>query len=238
MLPDMTSARAAAMLLAALQLCGCAHSPPDDPRDPVEPMNRVVFSINDTLDKYALRPAAKGYVKVVPSPVRKGVNNFFANLFYPRVAVGNLLQGKPKQAASDAGRFLINTTIGIVGIFDVATPLGLARHREDFGQTFGVWGIGPGWYLVLPFYGPSTNRDLVGRVFDGHLNPLTYTDRDTQLAAMLVYAVDKRSEFLGADRLIEDAFDPYLFVRGAYLERRESMIRDAEGRNLGRSYEQ
>ena len=228
----------ACLLIVALMTNGCAHSPPDDPRDPLESVNRIVFSVNQVVDKYALRPAARGYVVVVPSPMRRGVNNFFANLFYPRVAISNLLQGKPKRAASDLARFLVNTTIGLVGIFDVATPLGLERHYEDFGQTFGVWGIGPGWYLVLPFYGPSTNRDLVGRVVDGHLNPLVHTDRDTQIAAMVVYAIDKRSEFLGVDRLIEDAFDPYLFVRGAYLERREARIKDAQGRGMDPSYEQ
>jgi phospholipid-binding lipoprotein MlaA len=220
-----------------LLVVGCAHSPPDEPLDPFEPVNRVVFSFNETLDKYALRPAAKGYVAVVPAPARKGVNNFFANLFYPRVAINNFLQGKPRRGVSDVGRFLVNTTIGLVGIFDVATPLGLERHHEDFGQTFGVWGIGPGWYLVLPFYGPATNRDLVGRVIDGHLNPLAHTTRETQLAAMAVYAIDKRAEFLGADKLIEDAFDPYLFVRGAYLERREARIRDAQNGGIDRSYE-
>ncbi len=221
-----------------LLMVGCAHSPPDEPLDPFEPANRVVFSFNETLDKYALRPAAKGYVAVVPAPARKGVNNFFANLFYPRVAVNNFLQGKPRRGASDVGRFLVNTTIGLVGIFDVATPLGLERHYEDFGQTFGVWGIGPGWYLVLPFYGPATNRDLVGRMADGQLNPLAHTTRETQIAAMAVYAIDKRAEFLGADKLIEDAFDPYLFVRGAYLERRQARIQDAQSGGVGRSYEQ
>jgi phospholipid-binding lipoprotein MlaA len=220
-----------------LLLAGCAHSPPDDPLDPLEPVNRVVFSFNETLDKYALRPAAKGYVAVVPAPARKGVNNFFVNLFYPRVAVSNFLQGKPRRGFADFGRFLVNTTLGVAGIFDVATPLGLERHHEDFGQTFGVWGIGPGWYLVLPFYGPATNRDFVGRLLDAQLNPLSHASDDTQLAATVVYAVDKRSEFLGADKLIEDAFDPYLFVRGAYLERRQARIQDAQDGGMDRSYE-
>ncbi|HXG29625.1 MAG TPA: VacJ family lipoprotein [Nevskiales bacterium] len=220
-----------------LLLAGCAHSPPDDPLDPLEPVNRVVFSFNDKLDKYALRPAARGYVAVVPGPARKGVNNFFANLFYPRVAINNFLQGKPRRGVSDIGRFLVNTTIGLVGIFDVATPLGLERHHEDFGQTFGIWGIGPGWYLVLPFYGPATNRDFVGRLLDAQLNPLSHASDDVQLAATVVYAVDKRAEFLGADKLIEDAFDPYLFVRGAYLERRAARIRDAQDGGMDRSYE-
>lgn len=214
--------------LGFLFLSGCAHSPPDEPSDPLESVNRVVYSFNTTVDKYALRPVAKGYVAVVPDMVRKGVNNFFANLFYPRVAVSNFLQGKVKTGVSDTGRFLVNTTIGLVGIFDVATPLGMPRHREDLGQTFGVWGVGPGWYLVLPLYGPSTNRDFVGRVADGFLNPLAYTTRDTQLAATAVYAIDLRSQFLGVDGVIEDAFDPYLFVRGAYLERREARIKDAQ----------
>lgn len=224
------------LLLAAL-LCGCAHSPADDPEDPLERANRVVFVFNDKLDRYALRPVAKGYVKVVPSPVRTGVSNFFSNLFYPKVIVGSFLQGKFRDGISDTGRFLVNTTIGLVGIFDVATPMGMQRHNEDFGQTFGVWGIGQGWYLVLPFFGPSTNRDLVGRVFDNKLNPLTYASEDERLAAMLVYSVSKRSEFLGADSLLEDSFDPYLFVRGAYLERRQSSIEDEQAKAVDRSYE-
>lgn len=214
-------------LLAALST-GCAHSPPDDPLDPLESVNRVVYSFNTTLDTYALRPVAKGYVAVTPAPVRKGVNNFFSNLFYPRVVINSFLQGKFRNGVSDSGRFLVNTTLGLVGIFDVATPLGMPRHRGDFGQTFGVWGIGNGWYLVLPLYGPSTNRDFVGRLFDARLNPLSHTRPHTQVAATVVYAVDLRSQFLGVDQVIEEAFDPYLFVRGAYLERREARVQDAQ----------
>src|SRR5688572_10925777 len=134
----MNAYRILLMFLAAL-LAGCAHSPPDEPLDPIEPVNRVVYSFNDTIDKYALRPAAKGYVKVLPSPVRTGVNNFFVNLFYPRVIVNSFLPGRPRHGVSDIGRFLVNTTVGLLGIFDVATPIGLQRHRADFGQTFGVW---------------------------------------------------------------------------------------------------
>ena len=227
----------ACLLLASL-LSGCAHSPPDDPLDPFEKANRVVYSVNTTLDKYALRPVAKGYVAVVPSPVRKGVNNFFSNLFYPRVALSNFLQGKFRNGVSDTARFLVNTTIGLVGIFDVATPMGMPRHREDLGQTFGVWGIGPGWYLVLPLYGPSTNRDLVGRIAASYIDPLDNADRDVQLAAAVVKAVDIRSQFLGADQIVEDSFDPYLFIRGAYLERREAQIRNAQsGDDMSPTYE-
>ncbi len=221
--------RLSAVLLAVFLATGCAHSPPDDPLDPLESVNRVVYSFNTTVDKYALRPVAKGYVKVVPDPVRTGVNNFFSNLFYPRVIVSNFLQGKFRNGVSDTGRFLVNTTIGLVGIFDVATPMGMPRHREDLGQTFGVWGIGPGWYLMLPLYGPTTNRDFVGRVGDSYLSPLGYVDEDVRIAATVVYAVDVRSQFLGVDQVIEDSFDPYLFVRGAYLERREAKVRDAKG---------
>ncbi len=225
-------------LLLAVFSTGCAHSPPDDPSDPLEPVNRVVYSVNTTLDKYALRPVAKGYVAVIPSPVRKGVNNFFSNLFYPRVALASFMQGKFRNGVSDSGRFLVNTTIGLVGIFDVATPLGMPRHREDAGQTFGVWGIGPGWYLVLPLYGPSTNRDLVGRLFDAQLNPLSHTRPQTQIAATVVNVVDIRSQLLGVDQVIEDSFDPYLFVRGGYLERREAQVGDGKsGDDVTPSYE-
>src|SRR5688572_26977733 len=151
-------------LLLTLLAAGCAHSPAYDPQDPLEKVNRAVFGFNEKADQYVLKPVAKGYDKITPQPVRRGIANFFDNLFYPTVIVNDLLQAKLKQGAFDLGRFVVNTTVGVVGIFDVATGWGMEKHEEDFGQTLGYWGVGPGWYLMLPLLGPSDNRDLVGRV--------------------------------------------------------------------------
>jgi phospholipid-binding lipoprotein MlaA len=207
-------------------LGGCAST--GDPRDPLEPLNRGIYQFNDGVDTMLLKPAAEVYQGVVPSLVRTGVSNVFANLNDVIVALNNLLQGKFTTALSDAGRVLVNTTVGLLGIFDVATPAGLEKHDEDFGQTLGWWGIGDGPYLVLPFLGASNVRDTVGRVGDYKTDPVTYIDptRDRNIVQGL-RLVARRADLLSASRILAvAAIDEYEFVRDAYLQRRRNLIHD------------
>lgn len=197
--------------------------------DPFEPFNRAMYTFNDKLDRYFLKPIAKGYRAVVPSPARRGVTNFFYNLREPVVMVNDALQGKLKHAASDLGRFLTNSTLGIFGLFDVATHFGLERHDEDFGQTLGKWGVGDGPYLVLPFFGPSNFRDGVGLYADYELYPPSHMEE--QSTASKLYAVDvvnTRARLLEAGDILDQAAgqDPYVFVREAYRQRRRGLISD------------
>lgn len=212
---------------SALLTVGCAHSPPDDPRDPLESWNRKVYGFNETVDRYTLRPVAKAYKGYTPSLVQRGVGNFFDNLRYPITVVNSYLQGKLVDGTSDLARFLVNSTIGVAGLFDVATPMGLEKHDEDFGQTLGVWGVGQGIYIVLPLLGPSTGRDLVGQGADEFLDPLNLIeDDDVRLALWVLYLTDRRAGVLAYERLVRDSFDPYLFVRTAYLENRLKKVHD------------
>ena len=218
------------LLLAALTLGGCAHTPPDDPSDPLEGWNRGVYKFNTVADKYVLRPVAKGYDKITPAPVQTGIGNFFSNLLYPTVMVNDLLQLKVKQFGADTLRLVVNTTLGVGGLFDYATPMGLPANDEDFGQTLGYWGVGPGWYLMLPFLGPSNNRDLVGAVGDWYTNPMTYIAEnghgDEVFAAGVLQAVHGRAGLLGADKMLEQQLDPYVFVRSIYLQSRLARVYD------------
>ncbi|MBI2383929.1 MAG: VacJ family lipoprotein [Gammaproteobacteria bacterium] len=213
-------------LAAAVGLAGCAHAPAEDPNDPLEPVNRAVYSFNNQVDRYVARPVAKGYQEALPPFVRSGVGNFFGNLFYPTVIVNDLLQLKFEQGAQDLARFTLNTTVGLGGLFDPATAAGLPAHDEDFGQTFGHWGAGEGWYLMLPLLGPSDNRDLLGSVGDGYASPLYYVNGDTAVPLGVLNAVDQRARLLGADKVVERQFDPYIFVRTIYLQRRQNLVYD------------
>ncbi len=211
-------------------LGGCATTDPDfaDPRDPLEGFNRAMFSLNDLLDKALFKPLAQGYNLIVPSPVDKGVTNFFNNLEDVTSAINSLLQFKIGHAATDLARVAVNTTVGIGGLFDVATRLDLQRHEEDFGQTLGTWGVASGPYLVLPLLGPSTGRDAVGVVVDWFTDPLTYLEDDAVRWSLRgLDLVDTRSDLLNASRVVDQAaLDPYAFVRDAYLQRRRSAVYD------------
>lgn len=209
----------------------CATIPPDagrNPADPLEVYNRNVFEFNDRADEYVIRPVAEGYVKVVPEPVRDCVGNVFRNLGDIGNAVSNLLQGKAYEAGSDICRVVINSTVGLLGCFDVASKMGLIRSNEDLGQTFGRWGVGPGPYFVLPLLGPSSVRDTVGRVGDVYADPISYINSSTEeIVAQVVRVVDIRAGLLEASRLIEGAaLDKYQFVRDAYLQRRRNLVYD------------
>lgn len=197
--------------------------------DPLEGFNRAMYRFNDKFDRYVLKPVAKGYRAVLPEFARKGVSNFFGNLHDPVIMVNNLLQGKFTQAASDLGRFLVNSTVGIYGLFDVATHAGLDKHDEDFGQTLAVWGVGDGAYVVLPILGPSNVRDGIGLVPDWVLYPLNHMEEhSTSDKLLLVEIVNRRAQLLDAGDILEQAAgeDPYVFVREAYRQRRRSLVYD------------
>jgi len=223
------------LLLIFISLClllsGCTTvSGPADPRDPFERYNRAMYQFNDSLDKAVLKPVAKGYVAVVPEPVNKGITNFFANLDDVVVLINNALQLKLTQAASDTGRVIVNTTIGLLGFIDVATPIGLRKHNEDFGQTLGRWGVGSGPYLILPILGPSSTRDAMKFFvdYDSRLNP-TFRVKDTvtQNTLAAINFIDTRANLLPTSQLLETAaLDPYTFTREAYLQRRRHLVYD------------
>ena len=200
--------------------------------DPFERVNRAVFSFNETADEYVIKPVAEAYRFVLPEFVRTGVTNFFSNINDVLIAANNLLQGKPSNAASDIGRFLVNSTIGILGLFDVATDMGLDKNREDFGQTLGVWGVADGPYMVLPFLGASNVRDTVGLVVDMETDFMLNTnklDSDEKLAVNGLRVINRRADLLDAGQLLEDAaFDKYSFVRDGYIQRRRSQVYDGE----------
>ncbi len=197
------------------------------PGDPWESFNRRMQAFNDGADRIVLKPLATGYRAVMPDPFERGVSNFFVNLGTPRVAINQLLQGKPKLAVADTGRFLINTTIGLGGILDAAGDMGLEAHDEDFGQTLAKWGVGSGPYLVLPIWGPSTLRDGFSDIVDSAFYPPNYVDDDAIRGGLLfVYALDTRAQLLGTESLISG--DRYTFFREAYRQRREFLINDGE----------
>lgn len=214
-----------AVMLAGL-LGGCATS--GNPKDPIEGFNRAMYAFNEGLDTVLIKPVAQGYEAVLPTPVRTGVTNFFGNIADFFIGVNNLLQGKPDQAVSDIGRVLINSTVGILGIFDVATNAGLEKHEEDFGQTFGRWGVGDGAYVVLPVFGPRTVRDTFGLVLDIAADPVANIgDIPTRNSALALRLIDTRADLLPADKVIEEAaLDKYSYVRDGYLQRRRNLIHD------------
>lgn len=217
-----------AVLGAALALAGCATGPDADPHDPLEPYNRAAHSFNELLDRAVLTPLAGGYAYITPDPVDRSVTNFFDNLRDVRSAINNLLQFKIGRAFSDVGRVAINSTIGILGLMDVASNMNLPSYKEDFGQTLGVWGFDSGAYIVLPMFGPSSARDGVGRIADWYTDPLTYMHDDAwRLGLRGLNIVDTRSDLLNASRVVDEAaLDPYAFIRDAYLQRRESLVYD------------
>ncbi|MES9845142.1 MAG: VacJ family lipoprotein [Candidatus Sedimenticola sp. 6PFRAG5] len=217
----------ASMLLVLLT--GCATtSDYTDPRDPAEGFNRSMYEFNDALDRAIVKPVAKGYKAIMPAPVDKGITNFFGNLADVGSAINNLLQFKLKRAASDVGRVLVNTTIGILGFIDVASNMNMEKYGEDFDQTLGVWGAGPGPYIVLPILGSTSGRGLFGIVVDWYTDPVRIVTPNRWRNSLIVLrGIDKRADLLGASRVLEEAaLDPYEFSRDAYLQKRRSDVYD------------
>ncbi len=216
----------AVVMVTAGLLAGCATS--GNPKDPIEGFNRAMFAFNEGLDTAIVKPVATGYEAVLPSPIRTGVTNFFSNIEDIFIGVNNLLQGKVPAAFSDLGRVVINSTIGLLGVIDFATDAGLEKHDEDFGQTFGRWGVGNGAYVVVPVFGPRTARDTVGLMLDVAADPVAnHEPARTRDLAMVLRLVNDRANLLAADKVIEEAaLDKYTYVRDAYLQRRRKLIHD------------
>jgi phospholipid-binding lipoprotein MlaA len=217
--------------LATLVL-GCASIPAGvepSPHDPWEPFNRSVFEFNEGLDAYLLKPVVAGYRFILPEFVRDGIYNFFSNYNDIYTALQNLLQGKPDYAFNDFMRVVVNTTFGLGGLIDMATPGGLPKHKEDWGQTFGVWGIPSGPYVVLPFFGPSNVRDTFGTVADIESDYLFSYVKDIGLRNSItgLRVVNARNTYFEAGDLIDGAaIDKYSFMRDAYIQRREYQINE------------
>ena len=216
------------LVVGVLCLTGCATGPQTNPADPLEPLNRSVFRFNDTLDENVLKPVATGYRDYTPSLVQTGVRNVFNNFSDVSAVLNNGLQLKGRQAASSLMRVVVNTTVGVYGLFDVATAIKLERYPEDFGQTLGYWGVRSGPYLVLPLLGPSTVRDTAGLPVDWQVDPvnnerIAHFGPETQILRI----VDKRASYLAAGNMLNEAsIDKYAFLRDAYLQRRRSQIFD------------
>jgi phospholipid-binding lipoprotein MlaA len=214
-------------LSASLLMGGCANTNGSiiTPADPYEEVNRSTFYFNKKVDDYIGEPVSSAYDFITPDLVQIGIGNFFSNLTDINVVLNDLMQGKFLQAGEDTGRFLLNTSVGLVGIFDVASMIGLTKHNEDFAQTLGVWGVPKGPYLVLPFIGPATSRGIPGMVFDAAANPATYVPFPIRSLELLNLRTQKK----GALKILEEgALDPYLFMRESFLQSREHLVTDGE----------
>ncbi|MEO6430274.1 MAG: VacJ family lipoprotein [Nitrosospira sp.] len=229
------------LLICIALLSGCATTRPHDqstesfdPIDPYEKMNRKFYTFTDVLDRKIMEPVADFYIDYLPSRAQRSVGNFFDNLQYPNVILNDFLQGKVRQGFRDSLRFAINSTICGVGLFDMASPMGLAQHDEDFGQTLGVWGVDAKTYLFVPLLGPSSNRDAPGIPVTVLTNVLFWTGifvigAPVTVPLGVLGAIDKRARLAGPMRIRDQAaLEPYLFVRDAYLQQRKHVIYDGE----------
>lgn len=226
--PPVTRSRSLSAMLLTAALCTPAVSmAQDSEEDPWGPVNKRIFAFNQHFDDWFMRPLARGYAAVVPPPAQKGVRNFFSNLDDVTVMFNNALQGKPADAASDGGRFLLNTTFGVAGLWDMARHVGLEKNNEDFGQTLGVWGVEPGPYFIIPFIGPSTLRDTVGFGVDVATSPVSSPeDPAARNSLHALRILDTRVQALQLDDLMYG--DVYIFMREAYLQQRQYEVMDGE----------
>lgn len=229
------------LFFAAIMLAGCASKPAQpvqdanhqaeqryvDKRDPLETINRPLWDFNyDILDRYFLRPVTVGYMAVVPKPARKGLVNVASNLNEPASFLNGALQAKPQSAAISAGRFLVNSTLGIFGLFDVATKIGLVEQDEDFGQTLAVWGAGNGPFLMLPALGPTTVRDSTGKVVDNLYFPLALLSTPLTFARAAVAALDGREKLMSMENMLDESLDPYAFIKESYFQYQQFKVFD------------
>jgi phospholipid-binding lipoprotein MlaA len=214
-------------------ITGCATLPPGsvrDPRDHAERFNRAMFKFNTALDHAVMRPVARSYVRAVPAAVRSGISNFLSNLAYTSTIGNDLFQARPRDFARDVARLVVNTAVGVGGLLDPATSLGLVKHDRDFGQTLGKWGVPTGSYLVLPLLGPSDVRDAAGTVPDRFMTVEGYIRHDAPLSAGLfsLRALDTRANALPSDATVDSAYDPYGFVRSAWFQLRDYKVHEGE----------
>ena len=233
MIPTHSSFRLVLVAILLLLLSACAtptgnRSP--NPDDPWEGFNRSMFSFNEGLDRAVIKPVAKGYEAIVPTPINNIITNFFNNIDDLMIAVNNLLQGKIKESVSDLSRVVLNSTLGIGGLIDVATGMTFEKHEEDFGQTFARWGFGEGAYVVLPVFGSRTVRDTFGLAADLPLDPVTWVRPDGLSLSMVgVRQIDARADLLSTEKVVEaGAIDKYSYLRDAYLQRRQYLIYDGQ----------
>jgi phospholipid-binding lipoprotein MlaA len=229
MIPTATSSRLVLVITLLLSLIGyVTTATAQTPSDPWESYNRAMFSFNEGLDRMVIKPVAKGYEKVVPTPVNIMITNFFNNIDDVAISVNNLLQGKVKDSATDLGRVALNSTLGIAGLIDVASDMECEKHDEDFGLTFGHWGFSDGPYVVLPVIGPRTVRDSFGLLADWPADPLTWIKPDISSYSLIALRqVDIRADLLPAEKVFEaGAIDKYSYMRDAYLQRRRYLVYD------------
>jgi phospholipid-binding lipoprotein MlaA len=223
--------RMSGMLVLFLSFAGCVALPKGsvrDPRDHAERFNRTMYKFNSALDHAVLRPVARGYLKA-PAPVRSGVSNFLTNLSYTRTIVNDIFQARIRDFGNDVARLIVNTTVGLGGLFDPATQMGLDRHDRDFGQTLGKWGVHPGSYLMLPLLGPSDVRDAFGTASDRFMTVDGYIDDATLgVDEFSLRALDTRADALPSDSTVESAYDPYAFVRSAWFQMRNYKVHEGE----------
>ncbi len=226
----MTRVKTLLSVIALAGLSGCATTGSHQSvEDPFENTNRAVYKFNDTVDRYTLKPVARGYRAVVPKFARTGVSNFFVNLTTPRSSLNNFLQGKPARGFTDLGRFVVNSTLGMGGLVDVSTMIEIPEYNEDFGQTFAVWGIASGPYVYLPFLGPHTMSDVVALPLDRLAHPLRhYENTSVRDKLNVLQVIDIRTRVLSAEELIADSKDPYIAIREAYLQNRAFRIYDGD----------
>jgi phospholipid-binding lipoprotein MlaA len=221
------SLRGLCVTLALAAATGCATTAPD-PRDPLEGVNRAVYVFNDQVDQIVLAPAARLYKNITPAGLRDAVRNVYNNFDDLFIGANNLLQGKLEEAVIDWGRFAFNTVFGVLGVWDIASDMGLEKHNEDFGQTLAWWGLGDGPYLVLPLLGPSTLRDTAALPVDWAGDPVAaHRPVDERNALLVLRTVSRRADLLEAGRTLEDAaLDKYVFLRESHLQRRRSLVYD------------